>query len=209
MRTTRLLSVRVRSFATGAEARKRAAVLCDRFRWSLTYTEKQLGPPHAPVFEVRCCIAELGGAPVVESGLCVSATKRAAQELAVADALRLLDSARRDSPLFEDQRLDAWLGDVALDFTLALLGRRAGLSSEALDSVRQRLLNNESLAACAAVQLSSETATATSVEAAVGAAVTDEAADALLAVLLPALRSTPMPLLQRLEEAIREEAEKS
>ena len=96
-------------------------------------------------------------------------------------------------------RAQAWLGDAALDFILALLGSRAGLSAQQMDTLSQQRLSNEALALLAPEDLASVALTATGVEADVGASVAP-LADQLLAILLPALYDANALLADALQD---------
>jgi hypothetical protein len=95
----------------------------------------------------------------------------------------------------------AWLGDAALDFIVALMGTKEGLSVAQMDRVSQRQLCNKALAGCAREQLASETLTATEVEASVGRSLTP-LIDDLLELLLPALREANPELASDLRGAV-------
>jgi hypothetical protein len=100
-------------------------------------------------------------------------------------------------------RAQAWLGDAAQDFVLALLGTRAGLSAVQLDSLSQELLSNDALAAMANVPLVSTAQTATEEEARFGRSLL-QAVDLLLAILVPALQEANPALYNVLVQRVQQ-----
>lgn len=130
---------------------------------------------------------------------------RAAEEAAAADALRNAGLGAGEDAGRAAVRAQAWVGDAAQDFVLALLGARAGFTVQQFDDLSQQLFCNKALAACAPEQLASETLTATGVEAALGRRLTTDI-DALLALLLPAMAESNAQLADKLQEAVAQSA---
>ena len=142
------------------------------------------------------------------SGACSRApTRQAAAEGAAADALRgggvVFPPRPRADP--SGLKADAWLGDAAQHFALALLGHQSGLPAGQCEAIARRLLTNEALEVTAPAQLPKRrratVSTATEVEAALGRRLAPHA-DALLALLWPALSEANPALAKALPSAV-------
>ena len=131
-------------------------------------------------------------------------TKKQAQEAAAANALGNAGVAvGGGATLSAATRAQAWLGDAAFEFALALLGTREGLSVEQFDRLSQQLFNNGALAAAAphARQLTSVVLTATNEEARLGTRLTPHF-DSLLDILLPAVHDANPAVAAALQAAV-------
>lgn len=160
-----------------------------------------LSGPNQPPFRASVVVVTNGGCKVLYSGKSGDAwTVKEAEEAAAADALRKAGAGDDGAPAAV--RAEAWLGDAAQEFILALLGTRAGLTAAQLDHLSQTLLSNEALAAGAPEQLVSVTLTATEAEAKLGRRVTADTGN-LLTLLLPALREANPALDAALRRAVK------
>lgn len=180
--------------------------VCQPHSWTMTYEDGPMaGVAHAPTFTAQVVVTTAAGDVVVTgaSGDHGYTDKGMAHEAACAAAQAALTAQGAGAPAAAAaQRLaDAWLGDRSLLLLLALLGSEAGLSAAQLHTVSAALFTNEALAPFHPQQLGSVYATATAVEATLGAAVAPHAA-ALAAQLLPALQAAAPGLIAALQAAV-------
>jgi hypothetical protein len=192
--------------ADNAIARTALNVACQPHSWTMTYVDGPVtGVAHAPTFTSQVVVTTAAGAVVVTgaSGDHGYTDKGQAHEAACAAAQAALNAQGAGAPAAAAaQRLaDAWLGDRSLLLLLALLGSEAGLTAAQMHVISETLFSDQSLAAFHPQQLGSVKATATAVEATVGAAVAPHAA-ALAAQLLPALRAAAPGLIAALQAAV-------
>jgi hypothetical protein len=178
---------------------------CQPYNWTITYLDGPVtGVPHAPTFTAQVVVTNAAGDVVVTgaSGDHGYTRKTLAEKAACAAALALLNAQGAGAPAAAAvQRLaDAWLGDRSLLLLLGLLGSEAGLSAAQMHTV-SALFTNEALAPFNPQQLGSVYATATALEATLGAAVAPHAA-ALTAQLLPALQGAAPELIAALQAAV-------
>ncbi len=187
-------------------ARGRLQMLCDKNPgWTLTYENStSTGPPHQRLFSLDIVVRDAGDNVRFSGSSGHALSLKAAQEQAAVNALESADMGDQAVPAAV--RAQAWLGDAAQEFLLALLASKAGLSAAQQDDISQALFSNAALAAGAPVQLASPYLTATEVEAALGRAV-GQRIDDLLAILLPALHAGNPPLAAALQAAVAARAQ--
>lgn len=187
-----------------ANARMRLKELADKLGAVPQYnTQSCASVNNAPPFTSAVVVRSATGDLLYSGSSGQALNIKAAQEEAAADAL---SKAEGDQSERTEVRSQAWLGDAAQDFILALLGAKRGLSAAQLDAISQSELSNETLAKFAGApggpgQLASVTLTATAAEASLGRRIAVDA-DALLGCLLPALEEANPRLAKALEAAV-------
>jgi hypothetical protein len=189
-----------------SNARMRLKELCDKNPgWKLTYEyPTSSGPDHQRLFSTDVCVRDAGNKLRLLGTSGHARSLKEAQEQAAEGALLTADLGDLSVP--EEVRTQAWCGDATQEFVLALLASKAGLSAAQQDDISQALFSNAALAAAAPVQLVSVSLTSTEAEAALGRVVA-QSADALLAILLPALNAGNPPLAAALQAAVAARAQ--
>jgi hypothetical protein len=189
-----------------SNARMHLKELCDKNPgWTLTYEYPTTsGPDHQRLFSVDVSVRDAGNKLRFFGSSGHAQSLKAAQEQAAVKALESADLGDQATPAAV--KAQAWCGDAAQEFVLALLASKAGLSAAQQDDISQALFSNAALAAGAPVQLASPYLTATEAEAALGRVIAPSV-DALLAILLPALHAGNPPLAAALQAAVAARAQ--
>jgi len=188
------------------QARSACAALndhCALRRFVVQYT-KVLDECGARRHRFSVSVAAPDGAPLVSTQGAEGDTSGEARNAAAEAALAALGSLME----LEEQaevRARAWLGDAALSAYLGAIGLEAGLSAFEIHRINTELFSNDALSAACSVKLSSSYATATAMEAAVGAAAATRL-PALLPLLRAAVGEASPSLLASIEAAVAAKA---